>query len=115
MATEDSIWFYFTQIPNSDDARCNKCGEVIKRPKTRPTTQLTRHLKKHSELDDAHTKAKRRKEDEAKKKVDNQMRLDVAFSGKQIKVSEQDDEPCAKKKKPASSTTTPIKAAFSKH
>ena len=76
MATEDSIWFYFTQIPNSDDARCNKCGEVIKRPKTRPTTQLTRHLKKHSELDDAHTKAKRRKEDEAKKKVDNQMRLD---------------------------------------
>ena len=73
MATEDSIWFYFTRIPNSDDARCDTCNLVIERPKTRPTTQLTRHLKKHSELNVAYTNAKSRKEDEAKKKVNNQM------------------------------------------
>ena len=96
-------------------ADCNKCGEVTKRPKTRPTTQLTRHLKKHSELNAAYTKAKSRKEDEATKKVNNQMRLDVVFSCKQTTVPDQDDEPPNKKRKPASSTTTPIKAVFSKY
>ena len=51
--TEETIWFYFTKILSSDDAKCNKCGEVIKRPKSRPTTQpetLEKLLFLHSNL-----------------------------------------------------------------